>query len=96
MGIEWLFTACAIDVMPIVIEESNMVNVHPNFLEVEGKKAFVVLPYAEYLEIEEQLQQLDDLKALRKAKALEADAPTLSLAEMRERYRVESVDSPKP
>ena len=49
----------------------------------------------ERYEIEEQLQQLEDIKALRKAKSLEADAPTLSLAEMRERYRAESVESPK-
>ena len=72
-----------------------MVSLHPNFLEVEGKKAFAVLSYAEYLEVEEQLQQLEDIKALRKAKSLEADAPTLSLAEMSERYRAESVESPK-
>jgi len=63
-----------------------MINLHPKILEFEGRKAFVVLPYAEYLEIEEQLQELEDIKTLRQAKALEADAPTISLAEMRASY----------
>ena len=63
-----------------------MINLHPNILEFEGRKAFVVLPYDEYLEIEEQLQELEDIKTLRRAKAQEADAPTVSLAEIRTSY----------
>lgn len=63
-----------------------MINLHPNFLEFEGRKAFVILPYDEYLEIEEQLQELEDIRVLRQAKTLEADAPTISLAEMRASY----------
>lgn len=45
-----------------------MLDLHPNILKYEGQKAFVVLPYAEYLEIEEQLQQLEDIRTLRQAK----------------------------
>ncbi len=63
-----------------------MINLHPNILEFEGRKAFVVISYAEFLEIEEQLQELEDIKTLRQAKAVEADAPTISLAEMRTSY----------
>jgi len=37
----------------IVVKEPIMHEPHPRILEFEGKKAFVVLPYAEYLEIEE-------------------------------------------
>jgi PHD/YefM family antitoxin component YafN of YafNO toxin-antitoxin module len=69
-----------------------MINFHPNILEFEGRKAFVVLSYAEYLEIEEQLQELEDIKTLRQAKALEADAPTISLAELRASYELEDSD----
>lgn len=56
---------------------------HPNILERDGKKAFVVLPYEEFVLIEEQLEELDDLKELRAAKAEEADAPTVTLDEVR-------------
>jgi len=60
-----------------------MVMLHPNILERDGKKAFVVLPYEEFVLIEEQLEELDDLKELRAAKAEEADAPTVTLDEVR-------------
>lgn len=63
-----------------------MIELHPIFLEVEGKKALAILPYTQYLEIEEQFQELEDIKALRMAKALEDDAPTISLAELRASY----------
>lgn len=60
-----------------------MVTVHPNILERDGKKAFVVLRYEEFAAMEEELQDYEDLKALRAAKAEEANAPTISLLEAR-------------
>lgn len=66
-----------------------MLELHPCILEFEGRKAFVVLPYAEYLEIEEQLQQLDDIRALRQAKDHETDAATTTLSEARAYYDLE-------
>jgi PHD/YefM family antitoxin component YafN of YafNO toxin-antitoxin module len=56
-----------------------MVTIHPNILERDGKKAFVVLPYEEFVMIEEELQEYEDLKELRAAKAEEADEPTVPL-----------------
>lgn len=56
-----------------------MVTIHPNILERDGKKAFVVLTYEEFLMIEEELQQYEDLKQLRAAKAEEAAAPSVPL-----------------
>jgi hypothetical protein len=56
-----------------------MVAIHPNILEHDSQKAFVVLPYEEFLQIEEELEQYEDLKQLRAAKVAEAAAPTLSL-----------------
>ena len=53
-----------------------MITIHPNILERDGKKAFVVLPYEEFLMIQEELQEYEDLKELRAAKAEEEDAPT--------------------
>ncbi len=61
-----------------------MVQLHPNYLEHDGKKAFVVLPYVEFLTLEEEMQCFEDLKALRSAKADEVNAPTMVLSQARE------------
>ena len=58
-----------------------MVELHPSFLERDGKKAFVVLPYEEFLMLEEEVETFADLKALRAAKVEEADAPTVPLSQ---------------
>jgi hypothetical protein len=65
--------------MSIAVEEGKMITIHPNILERDGQKAFVVLPYEEFVMLEEELQQFEDLKQLRQAKAEEAAAPTISL-----------------
>ncbi len=56
-----------------------MLNLHPNILEQEGKKQFVVLPYNEFINIQEELADYEDLKELRETKKAEKDAPTISL-----------------
>lgn len=56
-----------------------MIELHPKFLEQEGKKQFVVLPYKEFISIQEELADYEDLKELRKAKKTEKDAPIISL-----------------
>ena len=56
-----------------------MIDLHPNFLEKDGKKAFAVLPYEEFTRIQEALEDFEDLKTLRQAKMEQADEPTVSL-----------------
>jgi PHD/YefM family antitoxin component YafN of YafNO toxin-antitoxin module len=58
-----------------------MVTIHPNVLERDGKKAFVILPYEEFVMMEEELQDFEDLKLLRTAKIEEANAQTISIAD---------------
>tara|TARA_B100000614_G_scaffold253909_1_gene268448 strand:- start:11 stop:208 length:198 start_codon:yes stop_codon:yes gene_type:complete len=58
-------------------------SIHPQVIEKEGKKEFVVLPYEEFLAIKENLEDYEDLKDLREAKAVEGDAPTIPLSEIR-------------
>jgi hypothetical protein len=60
-----------------------MMALHPSVLERDGKKAFVVLPYEEFVMLEEELQEYYDLKELRAAKAEEAEAPTVPLSEVK-------------
>ncbi len=54
-----------------------MIALHPNILEMDGKKAFAVLPYEEFVKIREDLTDYEDLKVLREAKMEEANAPTI-------------------
>ena len=60
-----------------------MVTIHPNVLERDGKKAFVVLPYEEFVMIEEELQDYEDLKELRAAIAEETTEPGVPLRDVR-------------
>ncbi len=56
-----------------------MVVLHPNILEKDGRKEFVVLPFEEFKKIEEELSLYEDLKDLREAKEKEQNAPSYSL-----------------
>ena len=38
-------------------------------IEKDGKKEFAVIPYKDFLRMQEELEDYDDLKELRKAKA---------------------------
>lgn len=55
---------------------------HPQVIEKEGKKEFVVLPYEEFLQIQEALEDFEDLRELRKEREESMDAPSRSLREI--------------
>ena len=57
--------------------------IHPQVLEKEGKKEFVVLPYEEFLTIKEALEDFEDLKDLREAKAEAGSDATVKLSDVR-------------
>lgn len=65
-----------------------MVTLHPSILERDGKKAFAVLPYEEFVKIEEELDDYEDVKNLRAAKAEEATATTVALASVRKELKI--------
>ncbi|MEY4485103.1 MAG: hypothetical protein RL693_2555 [Verrucomicrobiota bacterium] len=44
-------------------------SIHPQIIEKAGKKEFVVIPYEEFLLIQEALEDYEDLLALRHEKA---------------------------
>ncbi|HVQ40488.1 MAG TPA: hypothetical protein VMS31_23300 [Pyrinomonadaceae bacterium] len=56
-----------------------MMELHPEIIEKDGKKQFVLLPYEEFLAIEEALADAEDLTELRAAKKEEHDAPAIPL-----------------
>ena len=58
---------------------------HPEILTKNGRKEFAVLPYEEYIALQEWLADVEDLLDLRAAKDAEQDAPTVSLTEVESR-----------
>lgn len=66
-----------------------MIELHPEFLSKQGKKEFVVLPYEEFVALQELLADVEDLRDLRAAKRDEYDAPSLSLATVKSELNLE-------
>ncbi len=64
-----------------------MVTLNPQIIEKNGKKEYAVLPYDEFLKVQEELLDYEDLRCLREAKRAEGKAPTISLEEVRRRIR---------
>jgi len=66
-----------------------MMDLHSQILEKEGKKEFVILPYEEFLKIQEELECYNDLRVLREAKKEEGDLPTISLKDAKNKLNLE-------
>ena len=64
-----------------VEEDAVMIDVHPSYIERNGQTEFVVLPVEEFRLLQEHIEDMEDLLELRKAKAEEGDAGTVSLEE---------------
>ncbi len=65
-----------------------MFALHPNILEQDGKKQFAVIPYKEFLKMQEALGDYEDLKDLRQAKETEKSAPTVSMEEAKKEFGI--------
>ena len=66
-----------------------MLKLHPEILVKNGKKEFVVLPYEEFLAIQERLADADDLLELRKAKETEGKKKSIPLSQVKRRLGLE-------
>ncbi|MCR4317865.1 MAG: type II toxin-antitoxin system Phd/YefM family antitoxin [Planctomycetes bacterium] len=56
---------------------------HPEFISRNGEKEFVVLPYEEFVALQELLEDAYDLFDLREAKKKEKDSPTISFEDVK-------------
>jgi hypothetical protein len=65
-----------------------MVELHPSFLEKDGKKQFVVLTIEEFDAIQEMLADAEDLLELRRAEEEEGDAETVSLEDVKKQLGI--------
>jgi len=64
-----------------------MVTLHAQIIKKNGKKDYVVLPYDEFLKVQEELEDYDDLRSLREAKEAEKDSPTIGMVELKKKIR---------
>ena len=60
-----------------------MVTLNAQIIKKEGKKEYAVLPYEEFLKIQEELRNYEDLRCLREAKKAEKTAPTIGSDELK-------------
>lgn len=65
-----------------------MIQLHPEFLTKNGNKEFAVLPYEEFIIIQELLEDLQDLQDLREAKQQEKNSPSISINEVKKMLKV--------
>ena len=61
-----------------------MVELHPEMLSKDGKK-FVVLPHEEFEAIQEEMEQLEDIRQLDEAIAAEKNTPSIPWAEAKKK-----------
>lgn len=54
-------------------------SIHPQVIENDGRNEFVVLPYEEFLQMQAEIEDYEDLKTLRDEKAGSHSEPTRSL-----------------
>ena len=54
-------------------------------IKKQGKKEYAVIPYEEFLNLQEELNNYEDLRCLRKAKEAERDAPIIGIKELKKR-----------
>lgn len=65
---------------------------HPEVLRKNGRNEFVVLPWEEFVQLQDMLEDARDVLALRQAKDADAHAPTIGMEDLQ--LELETGDSP--
>ena len=65
------------------------IELHPEFLTADGKKQFAVLPYQEFVALQEWIVDTQDLHALRLAREENANEPSYTIEEVRKELGIE-------
>lgn len=61
---------------------------HAQVIRKKGNKRFVILPYQEFLRVRELLEDYEDLRDLRRAKAKEGHLPGTTLTDVVKRLNL--------
>ncbi|HOP46261.1 MAG TPA: hypothetical protein PK874_01250 [Desulfobacteraceae bacterium] len=77
--------------VPIIHGKINeiMISINSQILEKNGRKEFAVLPYEDFLKLQEELACYDDLRIVRDAKKEEQAVPSVSLNETKKLLKME-------
>jgi hypothetical protein len=67
------------------MEVHGMVTLNAQIIKKDGKKEYAVLPYKEFLKVQEELEEYADLRCLREAKDAEKDKPTIGVDELKKK-----------
>ncbi len=70
-----------------------MIEFHPEFLKKNGKNEFVVLPYEEFVTLQELLEDAEDLLLLQQAKQEDEGKPGVALEEVMKRFALTPEDA---
>lgn len=62
-----------------------MVTLNAQIIKKNGKKEYVILPYEEFLKVQEELEDYEDLRCLRDAKEAEKNSPTVGIEGVKKR-----------
>lgn len=71
-----------------VLMEVLMIELHPEILRKNGQSEFVVLPYDEFVKLQELLEDYEDLLDLRAAKRDDNDDNSIPLADVKREFAV--------
>lgn len=63
---------------------------HPEYITRDGKKEYAVLPYEEFLSLQEEIEQAEDILALRQARIENVNTPGISLNEMKQKLGLQA------
>ncbi|MDL1988071.1 MAG: type II toxin-antitoxin system Phd/YefM family antitoxin [Deltaproteobacteria bacterium] len=66
-----------------------MISINPQVLEKNGKKEFAILPYEDFLKMQEELECYNNLRILREAKQEEQNASSVSFEEAKKILNIE-------
>lgn len=67
------------------MEVGTMATLRAQIIKKNGKREYAVLPYKEFIKIQEELEDYQDLRCLREAKEAEKDAPTIGMTELKKK-----------
>ena len=66
-----------------------MIDLNPQIIEKDGNKAFVILAYEDFVKIQNELEDYEDLRVLREAKLKDAETPTIGFKDAKKELNLE-------
>ena len=64
-----------------------MIKLHPNYIKKNGKE-YAVLPFEEFVQLQEELENYYDLVSLRNATTKEKKSPTVSFEDVKKQFEI--------